>query len=688
MRAQIEAGNNVKGGMEKGVDKKAKSLFTVSLLVLAVLTNSDLVVGIASAETLPQIYVDPPTISTTVGSEFTININIADVTIENSENGVYGWQLLMSFNSSLIEAVNITEGAWLKSAGGTWWWPAIENDEGTLDAFAVLLPYPSVGATGSGTLANITFRVLAAGVCSLYLSKTSLLTYSGTKILPVSHTKVDGSVTATPGHDVAVVRVTAPPEAASGSSVPINVTVENQGSYNETVTVNVYKGTSLIDTATFDLNAGEDTIRSFSWDTTGVPKGTYTIKGNASITVDNDTTDNLKIKAIRILEHDVAVIQIYAPSTATAGATVPINVEVQNQGSYTPETANVVIKYDSTPIDNKNVILASGTKANASFSWNTSGISTGNYTLNATANISVDDDPTDNSKNKTIKLKLFHDVAVINLASPTDILVGQWLPIDVTVRNEGDFAETANVTIQYDSTYINSESVALAIGETKNVSFQWYPKLMGVGPGLYTLRARATIPVDDDLTDNSRKKTVRISSHDIAVIGIEAPSKAFANFQFYINVTVRNEGAHRENITLILKYDSNLIASQTFDLTVGETREVSFIWLLAGVSLGTYTINATADVLASCWNPLGIDMDPADNFDTTSIPVYQWILGDGDFNGLVEMPDFYIWRKYFGIPPPWPIDLNPDYDPVKSPGYVDMYDFYAWRKHWGQTVDP
>jgi len=61
------------------------------------------------------------------------------------------------------------------------------------------------------------------------------------------------------------------------------------------------------------------------------------------------------------------------------------------------------------------------------------------------------------------------------------------------------------------------------------------------------------------------------------------------------------------------------------------------------------------------------------------------LLGDADFNGLVEMPDFYIWREWASRPGPPP--SGPPEDPdFNDDGIVDMYDFYIWREHFGESV--
>jgi len=63
----------------------------------------------------------------------------------------------------------------------------------------------------------------------------------------------------------------------------------------------------------------------------------------------------------------------------------------------------------------------------------------------------------------------------------------------------------------------------------------------------------------------------------------------------------------------------------------------------------------------------------------------NWIPGDGNLNGVVDMDDFYVWREYFGKSTgEWPPTVKPDYD---SSGFVDMYDFYTWTEHFGES-DP
>jgi len=101
----------------------------------------------------------------------------------------------------------------------------------------------------------------------------------------------------------------------------------------------------------------------------------------------------------------------------------------------------------------------------------------------------------------TIK-KPIHDVAVTHAASRYSwVYQGMVDPIDVTVVNEGDYAETVDVYAYYDGNLAApKQTVVLNPGATKTLTFSW---LANVPPGPYIISAKAVIPVDDDPTDNT-----------------------------------------------------------------------------------------------------------------------------------------------------------------------------------------
>lgn len=103
----------------------------------------------------------------------------------------------------------------------------------------------------------------------------------------------------------------------SGYSVNITVVVENQGIKAETFNVTAYYNLSLIDTIIdVSLAAGDNVTLTFTWNTTGVDKGNYTIRAEASVVPDEiDTADNT---------HIYGMVMVTIPGDVNGDGTVDI----------------------------------------------------------------------------------------------------------------------------------------------------------------------------------------------------------------------------------------------------------------------------------------------------------------------------------------------------------------------------
>lgn len=258
--------------MNKGV-----VLLTVllTLSLSAIFIHKGMVpVGVAS--TKASIYVDPPISAEAVGQNFMININISDVV------DLYGWEFKLGWNSTILDAVDVTEGSFLKEGGETYFPPPeINNTAGYILAYCTLqgdVP----GVSGNGTLAMVEFYVEAQGECLLDLYDTKLV---DSFELQIDHTAIDGYYY-TPIHDVAVIDLVA-------SEVSVDVTVENQGTETETFDVSTYYTLltdPLIGTQTTTLEGGDNTTLNFPWSPS---PGRYQIRAEASQVPDEtDTADN------------------------------------------------------------------------------------------------------------------------------------------------------------------------------------------------------------------------------------------------------------------------------------------------------------------------------------------------------------------------------------------------------------
>ncbi|NIS78837.1 MAG: hypothetical protein GTO14_01085, partial [Anaerolineales bacterium] len=133
----------------------------------------------------------------------------------------------------------------------------------------------------------------------------------------------------------------------------------------------------------------------------------------------------------------------------------------------------------------------------------------------------------------------FHDIAITNvIISTTDVMPGEPVDITVTVKNEGNFTETFNVTVYADVIAYNM-TLDIFIGDEITVGTQTgitldaensttLPTLTwntsGVAGETYTISANATVTssVDDDPSDNTFiDDTVTVAwDHDLKIVDV------------------------------------------------------------------------------------------------------------------------------------------------------------------------
>ena len=237
------------------------------------------------------------------GSNFTVNITVARVT------DLYAWDFFLSWDPALLNATNVTEGPFLKSAGTTAFRPPeISQTEGYLYANCTLTE-GAPGASDNGTIATITFLVEAKGATylSLTLPRPPLPDIDETLLLDSEKASIrhatENCLFMNLLRDIAVTKIEASPTTVkAGDSVTINVTVKNWGFINETlIAVSVTTpyppspGYVLIGTQTIlSLEPDQETTLTFIWNTKNVNTGEYTIRAEASTVPEEiDIADNV-----------------------------------------------------------------------------------------------------------------------------------------------------------------------------------------------------------------------------------------------------------------------------------------------------------------------------------------------------------------------------------------------------------
>jgi len=284
--------------------------FNATLIVTDTEGLSDIawrVINVLPSE-YPLLAVEPSFSVVTQGDMFYVNVTIKNLD-ENLK--LTGLQFKLQYNDTFIEALEVTEGPFLKDPAwapyGTHFIGIIEDDPlyGPVVTVGMLIfpndtghwtpPFPS----GGGTLATIKFNVTATveGATALILNNTKLVDcYVNEIVHDTAHGSVEVSLIV---HDIAVESVT--PwfsEVYEGWKVNITVTVKNEGEVPETFTVTCLwslccNETSIIGIANVtDLppNATETVV--FTWHTTDL--GVYLIKAEASVVPgEKDTADNI-----------------------------------------------------------------------------------------------------------------------------------------------------------------------------------------------------------------------------------------------------------------------------------------------------------------------------------------------------------------------------------------------------------
>lgn len=334
------------------------NLFVLALLAVAMVTSTS-VSTVARAQNGVRMFVDPASM---VGSElapcsnFTVTINVSDVV------NFFTWQVRLWFDPAILECTdayyplgNVFEGNAVVPTE-----PQVNNTGGVVLYGCTLLLEP-VNVT-SGALCAVEFHVLDRGSCSLMLDEVDSF------LLGFDPGPCGGDMYDIPAdlddaifdnrlevHDVAVISVL--PSSNStivGESLTVDVTVENQGSENETFDVTVYYNGVSFGNVSVILDPGVIDVLPFVWNTTGVVAGNYVVSAEASIVEgETDTEDNF------LEDGEVEIIEVQPPPTWIP-ATVNIHPETLNlksKGRWITCIVELPEDYDVRDIDISTILL-------------------------------------------------------------------------------------------------------------------------------------------------------------------------------------------------------------------------------------------------------------------------------------------------------------------------------------------
>ena len=211
------------------------------------------------------------------------------------------------------------------------------------------------------------------------------------------------SVASAGAYDAAITAVTPPYVILPGDLAPVDVAVSYDATSSGTLSVSLIADGGVIigSPQIVTLEPHASTTLSFTWDTTGLALGDYSLTATVSGPPGEIRPGNNILSAtarVRLPEHDVAVTEVSIPDEVPEGGSVPVSVTATDTGTFS-ETFSVTLGASGGTISGspQTLALEPGSSAVATFTWDTTDLSPGEYALTGTAVLEGDANPGNNS---------------------------------------------------------------------------------------------------------------------------------------------------------------------------------------------------------------------------------------------------------------------------------------------------
>ena len=553
---------------------REKTLWTILIVLLLTSTT---ITGIgrrtAASGGLPIVSLEPPTVTGLVGETFAVDINVTGIT---SEESLYSWEFEMSFNTTALDAVNVTEGPFLRDTGySTFFSKKINNTTGTVKVLGIIneLPFPPTGAVGNETLCTITFLVEAEGATPLHFEYTELYSIVADDLILIDHT------TQPPIAKVSsIISITASPTPITlGKNTTISgfITPERRG---VTVTIQ-YRPAGGSWSAPITVTTDWSSQYSHVWTPTTV--GTYELKASWLGDANTESAES-EVITIEVVEiHDITLdiggvsfkVIIESNSTVSNFQLIPINKEIRFNvvgSSDTVGFCNVTIPINLlgdpyiVQVDGLLLTPEETTNNTHSFLYFTYSHNTHTVKINGTTVA-------------TPPIALFTFLATSEYA-------GDPLSFDASASRDPD----GNVT-SYKWDFDDGTPI---VAEADPITTHVYAS---AGTYFVTL----TVIDNQSLTDIATDTVTVSAKHDVAVVNVTLSSNKVAmGERVSINVTVVNLGTETEAFNITVYYDNVIIGTRSVvNLTSGASEILTINWETTDVDPDTYTIKAVASII-------------------------------------------------------------------------------------------
>ena len=397
--------------------------------------------------------------------------------------------------------------------------------------------------------------------------------------------------------------------AIIGQTVTFEVSVSNAGESSVEPTVGLFVG---------DTDSPVETVQSpaiapggvseliLPWDTSGASAGNHSLR-IAALAPDNTAADAAE-RRIELRLHnpvDLAITSAQVLSEETYhGDHIPVAVTVENASDFNAEASLVTLSIRdpaSTIATGSIPLIGSHSSETVELRWDTSGLATGQYDLNATVQGCCDTNETNNSA--SLKVILRNAIELIDVApAKSNGVVGDRIEYTASLRNVGERA-VEDVTV---SLYELGDTLALAnsqpfnipSGSTAEATFTWDTTAISVGDHTLSVVATAanTEPDENDVATVSVTLFNAIAITDARF----TPADPVIGNAISIEATVANRSIYPvPNATVNLTSTSGGALSataQTGAIAAGESQSVTLMLETDGFLPGTHQFTIKAEL--------------------------------------------------------------------------------------------
>jgi len=386
-----------------------------------------------------------------------------------------------------------------------------------------------------------------------------------------------------------VVAVLSAPAAADTGSVTTNVTVdiesapspiverqflvvtarvENPGENAVRERVALRIDGERVDSETVRVRGGESREVTLLWESEDGDAGTYT----ATVSAGNDTES----REVRVFEPPtLSVVVGSANAPVLEGERLNVTATVRNTGDLREER-RVALRVDGTTVDATSIRLAAEEATPVTLSWETAAGGAGEYT----ATVETDDDAA--ATDVTVARPATFDVGMESTTAP--VVGGDILDVMATVENTGSVDGTDSVELRIDGRTVDSQSVTLGPGESRDVSLTWAP---GDGDaGEYTATV-ATVDAKDATAVTVEQPTNDPPRFEVAVESTNGPVTEGEAVE--VTALVTNAGDETDTQPITLTADGTEQDRRNLTVSPGVTESLTLTWETVQGDAGEYT---------------------------------------------------------------------------------------------------